>query len=158
MLHAGMAAALAHGVIEEIIRNGRAERLDIAEPEAFDRFRRELKLRDRDEFKAVELSGGALAFGIETADRFQGVAEKIEAHRLDGSGGIEIDDAAANRVVTGLAHGRGARESIELQPRDDALHGEHIAGRDRQRLAGDKFPLGHALERGVYAGKENRRP
>src|SRR5271165_5311522 len=100
MLHAGMSAALAHGMIKEVVRNGRAERLDIAQPEALDRFRRELKLRDRDEFEAVQLSGGALAFGIEAANRFQGVAEKIEAHRLDGSGGIEIDDAAANRVVT----------------------------------------------------------
>ena len=49
-------------------------------------------------------------------------------------GAIEVDDAAAHRVIAGLAHGRGAHEAVELEPAGDAVHGEHVAGRGRERL------------------------
>src|SRR6266851_1314813 len=100
MFHAGMAATFAHCMIEEIIRSWCAERLDITEPESLDRFRRQLKFRDRHEIEAAQLSRGALAFGVEATDRFQCVAEEIEAHRLGGSGGIKIDDATANGIIS----------------------------------------------------------
>ena len=60
--------------------------------------------------------GGALGLRIEAADRFQRVAEEIEPHRLGHAGREQIDDAAAHRVVAGLAHGRGAVEAVELEP------------------------------------------
>ena len=82
MLHAGMAAALAHRMIEEIIGPGRAERLHIAEAEALDGFGGQLKLGHRDEIEAAQLVGRALALGIEAADGLQRVAEKIEPYRL----------------------------------------------------------------------------
>ena len=58
----------------------------------------------------------ALRLGIEGADRLQRVAEEVEPHRIADAGRIEIDDAAAHRVVARLAHRRGAVVAVELEP------------------------------------------
>ena len=71
---------------------------------------------DRHEIERAQLVGGALGLGIEAADRLQRVAEEIEPHRLGHAGREQIDDAAAHRIVAGLAHRRGAREAVELEP------------------------------------------
>ena len=51
----------------------------------------------------------ALRLRIESADGLQRVAEKIESHRHIHAGRKKIENAAAHRVIAGLAHGRGAR-------------------------------------------------
>ena len=102
------------------------------------------------EIERAQLVGGALALGIEAADRFQRVAEEIEPHRLGHARREEeTDGTAAHGVFARLAHGRGAREAVELEPLGDAVHGEHLAGHDRERLPGDEVPCRHALERGI---------
>ena len=153
-----MAAAFADRLIEQIVRRRRAERFHIAEAEAPDRLGGELEFRDRNEIERAQLVGAALGFRIEAADRFQLVAEEIEPHRLRHAGRVEIDDAAAHRIVAGLAHRRGARKAVELEPAGDALHVEHIAGRDRQRLRRHHVARRHALERGIDGGEQDRRP
>ena len=155
MLHADMAPALAHRLVELVVRRRRPERLDIAEAEAPDRLGGELQLGDRDQIEGAQLIGGALGLGIEAADRFEHVAEKIEPHRLRHSGREQIDDAAAHRVVARLAHGRGAREAVELEPAGDPGHVQHIAGRDRERLRGDDIFCRHALQRRVDRGEQH---
>ena len=75
--------------------------------------------------------------GIEAADRFQRVAEKIEPHRLVHARRKQIDDAAAHRVVARLAHGRGAHEPVEIEPAHDVVHAQDVAGRGGQRLRRD---------------------
>ena len=149
MLHAGMAPAFAHGMVEKVVGRGRAERFDIAETETPDRFGRQLEFRHRHQIERPQLIGRALAFRIEAADRLKRVAEKIEPDRLGHAGRVEIDNSSAHGIIAGLAHGRGAHEAIEFKPLGDAVHGEHIAGHDRKRLLGDKVARRHALERGI---------
>ena len=96
--------------------------------------RGELELRHRHEIERAQVGVGALGLRIEAADRFQRVAEEIEPHRLVHAGREQIDDAAAHRIIAGLAHGRGAIEAVELEPVGDAGHRQHIAGRGRERL------------------------
>ena len=158
VLHAGIAAALAHRLVEQIVRVGGAEGLHIAGAEAADGLGGELELRDRHEVERAQLVGAALGLGIEGADRFQRVAEEIEPHRIGHAGRKQVDDAAAHRIFAGLAHRRGAHVAVELEPAHDAVHGEHVAGRGRQRLAGDERPGGHALDDGIDGGEQHRGP
>ncbi len=90
--------------------------LDIAGAEAPDGLARELEFGHRHEIERAQLVGGALRLRIEAADRLQRVAEEIEPHRLGHAGRVEVDDAAAHRIVARLAHGRGAHEAVELEP------------------------------------------
>ena len=69
---------------------------------------------------------------------FERIAEEIEPHRLGHAGRKQVEDAAAHRIVAGLAHRRGADEAVELEPFHHAVHGEHVAGRGRQRLIDDE--------------------
>ena len=157
MLHAGVAPAFAHGVVEEIMRHGRAERFDMAQTETLDGFGCELELGDRHEVEGAKLVGGALTLRIEAADRLQRVAEEIEPYRLGHARCEKIDDAAAHRILAGLAHGRRAREAVELQPAADSAHGEHMARRNRERLPGDEISRRHALKHGIYGGEKDGR-
>ncbi len=52
---------------------------------------------------------------------------------------------------------RGARVAVQLQPAHDAVHGQHMAGHRRQRLAADEVPGGHALDDGIDGGEQHRR-
>jgi len=157
MLHAAMATAFAHRVIEEVVGRGGAEGRHVTKAEAPDRFRGELEFGHRHEIERAQLVGRALAFGVEAADRLQRVAEKIEPHRLRHARRVEVDDAAAHRIVAGLAHGRGTREAVELEPFGDAVHGQHIAGRDRKRLPRNEVAGRHALQGSVDGREQHRR-
>ena len=156
MLHPDMAAALAHRVVELIVGRRRPEGFHIAQAETPDGLGGELELGDRNQIERMQLIGGALALGIEAADRFQRVAEEVEPHRLGHAGRIEIDDAAAHRIVARLAHGGGAGKAVELEPARDAAHVEHVAGGDGERLGGDEIARRHALERRIDGGQQHR--
>ena len=135
VLHAGGAAALAHRFVEHVVGRGGAEGRDIAGAEQPDGVGGELELGHRHEIERAQLVGGALRLRIEAADRFQRVAEEVEPHRLVHAGREQIDDAAAHRIVAGLAHGRGAVEAVELEPLGDAGHRQQIAGRAPTAIA-----------------------
>ena len=139
VLHAGGAAAFADRLVEHVVGRGGAEGRDIAGAEQPDGVGGELELGHRHEVERAQLGGGALRLRIEHADRFQRVAEEIEPHRIAHAGREQIDDAAADGVVAGLAHGAGAGEAVELEPLGDARHGEEIAGRGRRAIAAPAF-------------------
>jgi len=84
-------------------------------------------------------------------------AEEIEAYRLIEACREEIEDAAAHGIFTGLAHGRGARVAVVLEPGDDGIHRHDVAGRDGKRLCGDDTARGHALDDGVDCGQHDQR-
>src|SRR5579872_165038 len=107
MLHAGMAAAFADSLIKLIVAFGRAKGRDIAHPEAANGFGRELKFRNRNQIERAHVERRSLRLRIETADRFQIIAEEIEANRQIESGRKQIEDAAAHRIFTGFSHRRG---------------------------------------------------
>src|SRR5512135_2481998 len=116
MFEADGAPAFADGLVERVAPPGRAELGGVALAEAADRVRRELRLAHRRQVERAQLAGRALRLGIEGADRFQRIAEEIEAERGGEGGGVEIDDAAALRVIADVAHEARAREAVRLQP------------------------------------------
>ena len=158
MLHAGMAATLAYRGIDEIVRGRRAKGFDIAETEAPDGLTGELEFGNRNEIETAQLVGRALGLRIETADGFERVAKKVEPDRLGHAGCVEVDDAATHRIVAWLAHGGGARKTVEFEPAGDALHGKHVSGRSRERQRRDPRLGRHPLERGVDGGEQDGGP
>ncbi len=157
MLHAGVAAAFADRFVEHVVGAGGTEGRHIAGAEEPDGVGRQLEFGHGHQIERAQLRGGALAFRIEAADRFQRVAEKIKPHRRVHAGREQIDDAAAHRVVAGLAHRGGAIEAVELEPGDDAAHRQHVAGRRRQRLPGDDLARRQALQDRVHGGEQHGR-
>ena len=158
MLHAGLAAAFADGVVEHIVGRRRPEGRDVTQAEAPDRFARQLELGNRHEIERAQLIRGALALRIETADGLQRVAEKIEPDRLPHARRVKIDNPSSHGIVARLAHGRCAHEAVELKPLGDVVHGEHLAGRNRQALARNEVACRHALKRGIDRGEQNGGP
>ena len=157
MLDAARAAALANRLVERVVGRGRAEGGDIAGAEQADGVGGELEFRHRHEIERAQLSRRALGFRVEGTDRFQRVAEKVEPHGFRHAGREQIDDAAADGVFAGLAHGRGAVETVELKPFGDPGHGNDIAGRGRKRLMRQGLARRHALEHGIDGCKQDRR-
>src|SRR5262245_25699780 len=122
VLHARVTAALAYRRVEHVVGRRRAKGLDVAAPEATDGLARELEFGYRHEIERVQLIGSALRLRVESADGLERVAKEVEPHRLAHARREQVDDAAAHRIVARLAHGRGARKAIELEPAGDAGH------------------------------------
>ena len=71
--------------------------------------------------KRVERAGAALAGDFEAADRFDGVAEEFDPHRLVPVGRKDVEDAAAERELAGQRDGAGIVKAAFGQPADEAL-------------------------------------
>ena len=152
-----MAAAFGDGFVELVVALRRAEGCDIAHPEAADGFGDELEFGNRNQIEPAHVEQRALGFGVERADRFQGIAEEIEPHGLIESGRKQVENAAAHGVFAGFAHGRRAAVAVVLQPGHDGIHRHDIARRDRQRLRGHDFAGRHPLHDGVDRGQHDQR-
>ena len=154
VLHAGKAAALADRGIERVVARGRAESLQIVAAETADALFRQRYLAHAFERDAVALAGGALRGDIEGADGFQRVAEEIEPQRLSASRREEIEDAAAHCVFADLAHRCDALEAVALQPPDQRVHVDPVAGAGGETLRRDRFHRRHALQERVGGGQD----
>ena len=130
MLYPRIAASLAYRFVQQIVRGGGPELRDIASPKATNGFGHKLEFRDRHQIEPTQLIFADLRLRIERADRFQRVAEKVEPHRHIHTGWIKIENPATHSVLAGLTHGGGADKAVELQPIDDFLHADDVAGCD----------------------------
>src|SRR5690606_32178071 len=148
VLHARMTTALADGFRYRILHRPAAELRRIVHAETSARLVVELDFAGRHEIELVQLRDRPLAFGIEGADRFKLVAEKIEPDGCGGTGCIEIDDAAAYRVLAEVAHRRGAGEAVRLQPAHDVVHRADLSGLQVEALRLQLRARGHALQGG----------
>ena len=81
VLNARIAAPLAHGLVQQIVGNGRPELRDISSPETANGFGHKLEFRNWHQIKPAQLVFADLRLGVEDSDRLQSVAEKIETHR-----------------------------------------------------------------------------
>ena len=157
MLHAGIAAAFAHRFIEQVVGRRRAELRNVTRAKAADRLGDELELRHRHKVEPPELLFAALGLRVEDSYCFQGVAEKVEADGHVHARRIKVEDAAAHGILARLPHGRGARKSVQLEPIDDPLHADDIAGRNRQCMRRHEVTRRDALERGIDRRQQDGR-
>jgi hypothetical protein len=141
VLHAGIALAGRHRLVEQILAGDIAEQLAIADAEALDARGRQQHLADGYQHDLVALAGGELAHRVERADGLQHVAEQVEAQRLVGARREEIDQAAAHRVLARLHHRVGAAVAVLAEVPGERGHVDGLA------LAQDLGGLGVELAR-----------
>ena len=153
-------AAGADRLVKRVVGAGGAELDAVVLPETADRRLVEHHLADRGQFDTVQLLRGALACRVEAARPVEHVAEQVQPHRPALARRVDVDDAAADRVVARLQH-RGRldkphpREEIAQRALVDApahLRGEGRVAQDRAR----RHPLHRRAQRGQQ--HEPRRP
>src|SRR5262249_46662529 len=128
MLHARIASAFAHRFIKQVIGRSGTELGNVPRAKAADRLCDELEFRHRHKIEPPELFLTALGLRIKTPDRFQRIAEKVEADWHIHAGRIKVENSAAHGVFARLPHGRGPGKSIQFEPIDYPLHADDIAG------------------------------
>ena len=156
MLHALMLAAGRDQLIERIVAPHRAEQLHIAGAESPARLLGQRRFAHGEQRDGIEAGERALGLGIEGADRLQSVAEEIEAD-WTGARRIEVEDAAAHRILAGVGHGAGAAIADMLQPLDQIRHADRVARRERLHRCGKEIVARHALQHGVDRGEHDQR-
>ena len=158
MLHARMLAAGADRLVERVLVVDGAEQLAVARAEAGDGGLVEEQLGHRLKVDAVALLGGALGERVEGPHPVQFVAEEIEPQRLLGAGGEEIDDAAADGVLAGLAHGLGAGIAVVAQILLQPVHIQPLADRRLEGGGLEGGPRRHLLHHRRDGGQHDARP
>ena len=91
---------------------------------------------------------GALGDGVEGADVFDFVAEEIEAVGLGGGDRVNVDDAAADRVVSG-GFADGFAVVVEgVEGFEERGEGLGLSAGERDFAGGEGFEGGDGLEEG----------
>ena len=153
-----MLAPLADRLVKRIVAPGGAEFDAVVLAEAADRGLVEDDLAHRRKLHHIELFHRALAHRIEAARRIEHIAEEIEPDRPRPAGRVDIDDAAAHRVIARLGDGGGARKS---HAREVIAQGGLV---DPPAHLGDEGALAQHIARrqalggGVEGGKEHEAP
>ncbi len=138
--------------VERIVMADGPEQLAIAGAEALDRRLVEQHLAHRLQREALQRGAAALAHRVEAADRFQSVAEQVEAQRLGRARREQIDDTAAQRVFARLAHRVGAPVAVMGEERNQLLDLQCAADLGREHHALEHPARRHALQDGVDGG------
>ncbi len=157
MFHAREAAAVADRLIERIAGGSGAELLAIARAEALDRFLVEQGFGGGEQDEAVDAPGGALVLGREGADRFDLVAEEIEAERLFGAAGEQVDQTAADCEFAGIVDRIDADIAIGLEQRRELVETDPLAGSEARDELADAERGQRALGGGVDRGDDQPR-
>ena len=136
MLEAGAATALADRLVEHVAPRLAAELARVVLAKTLDGGGGQLNLAHRHEVERFDLADRTLRLGIERSNRFQSVAEEVEADRLGERRRKQVENAAAYRVFAGVLHRGAAGEAVDLQPLDELVHVDGIARRGRERVLG----------------------
>ena len=99
--------------------------------------------RERDRVPAIER---ALGFDVEGPDRFDLVAEKLDADRVGRIRGEDVEDAAADAELAGYLDDLGPRHSALEQPCRQLFDGHGVADGDGARHPRQRLGLGHRLK------------
>ena len=98
-----------------------------------------------------------LADGIETADRFELITEKIKPDRCRTAGWKYINNAATNGKFTSLTHGIRAQVVEVAKKGCQASRANLITGRQAERRVGEVGLRRHPLDKGIDRGQQHHR-
>ena len=121
-------------------------RLDVAAAETADRLRRQHHFAHRLQHELVALADRALRRDVEGADRFQCVAEEVEAQRLLAAGNVEVENAAAHGELADVAHRWHAFEATAFETCHEPVHVDLVARTCGKRLRLDRVRRRHLLQ------------
>ena len=157
VLHAGIAAAFRHGLIEGVLLGRRPEEGEIVLAEVADGVRRQRHLAHGVEIQRACLSRGSLACRIEGPDGLQGIPKEVEPDGFFRARHEDVENTAADGEFADLADGRHAVEAISLQPRCDIVHADDAAGAGGKGEALDNVRRRDLLQHGVDGHQYDRR-
>ena len=158
VLEADRPAALADRGVKIVVARRRAEFLGVSLAEAADRLRRQPRFAHRHEIERAQLPGRALRLRIESADGFERIAEEIEPDRRRGARRIEVENAAARRIIADVAHRARAGVAVSLEPARQIVHLDAVARRGRKSGRGDELERRDALRQRADRADQNARP
>ncbi len=151
MLQARVRPAGADRRVERVVAAHRAEGLAVAAAETRDRRLVQDHLADRPEREALGLAYGALAQRVEAAQGLELVAEEVQAQRLGLARRVDVDDAAAQRVLARLAHGLRALVAVGREEGHQVPRVQPVA-----RPAGQHPPLERRARRQALQQRAHR--
>ena len=157
MFHPGGLAARADAFVQRVA-GAAAVLAAIALPEPGDRGFVQDHLGHGGQLDPVQLFGGALRVGVETPRAVQHIAEQVHADRAGGAGGIDVNDAAADRVIARIGHGRGLREAHADQEIAQPGLVDAVAHAGDERRAAHQIAGRHPLQHRVQRGQQDERP
>jgi hypothetical protein len=157
VVHARMMAGLADRFVQRIVGR-RAELRHVAGAETADGLLVQRHFACRQQFDVGNLVGGKLRLGIETAHRIESGAEEIEAIRFIGARWPQIDDAAAEREIAGLAHRAGAHIAVAGEKPHQPVVVHIVSDPGVKLRLEDSLARRHLLQHGVDVRHHNRRP
>ena len=102
----------------------------------------------------VEGRGGALRFGVEFTDRFDFVAEELEADGAIGFGRVDVEDASAARELAGHLDDVVAGVADAGEVGEKGFDVDFFAAAENLRQAGVKG-RGEELHRGGFDGRDH---
>ena len=105
----------------------------------------------------VERLQAPLAGNLKPPDRFDLVAEELDAHRPVPVGSEDVDDAAADGKLAGQLHGRGVEKIVFHQPFGQLADGHGVADAERARVPGEGLAAGNWLQKALNAGHNELR-
>ena len=147
----------AYRLVQRIIAADRAELLAVARAEAFDCGVVEQDFADRPQHEFIKRAGRALRQWVEASQAFDRIAEKIQADRLRCSSRKQIDDAAAHRELTGLAHRIGADIAVVAEEALQAVERNTPARPQCQHPAFEQMSRRHLLQQRVDGRQQDQR-
>src|SRR5262249_43933210 len=133
-----------------------SERLHVGGAKALLRRRAERHLAHRHQGEPTHELGRALRLRVEGLDVLERVAEEVEPHRARPPGRVEIENAAAHRVLAGLHDDAGALVSGEIEAFDELVAVDALAGGDVPKRRANEMARGNALQNGVDGGEDER--
>lgn len=140
--------------IERVIAR-RAEGGDIAAAKTADAFAIERRFAGGQKLHLFHCPCGKLGFGIEAADGVQLFAKEIQPQGQISAGWPQIDNAAAQRKISRLAHRAAARIAILGQKGDELFAVHTLAAAGEEAGAGDSVFWRHALESCIHRGDDD---
>ncbi|MNL14284.1 hypothetical protein D3C87_1352170 [compost metagenome] len=156
VLRARISGAAAHGCIERIVNSIAAERSGVVLPEPPDGFLIEHHFAHRRQVDALERAGRALAVRIESSDRFELAAEKVEAQGGIRAGREKVDQSAAHGELSALAHRRHPQIAVVCGPGDQLVAIHHPADRSRKAHGLDQVARRQLLDQRIDRSQYHR--
>ena len=152
-----VAPPVADGLVRRVFCRLRPKQRPPVLAKATDAFPVERHLRHGPQHQLADAGGAALRCRVEPPQAFDRVAEQVNAYRVGLTSRVDVDNAAAHRILAVLHHGAGAAVAVRLQEGDDRIQ---VRGRPvphGQHRTLEQSPRRHTLHQRVDGCQHDRR-
>ena len=143
-------------LVQRIVGAGCAKFQTVALAKTGDRRLVQNHLGHRRQFDQIQFLSGALGCRIKAARAVQRIAEQIEPHRPQIARRIDVDDAAAHRVIAGFHHRRALHKPHAHQKMAQRFFVDPVAHTGRKRRLAQNVARRHPLGRGIQRGEQHK--